>query len=277
MLQSKNDKRKNISTIDIYKNEAFDIGFNEYFKNRKANRISEILNSTDRNLKFSSITYRQINSWGEQDLLTVEREGREWRRFSVMDALWLKIIQELREFGLPLEKIRIAKDSLSFMSEKCGVVMPLLEFYTAFAIGNKMPVLLLIFKDGVTVPANFTQYKVASQYKGIENHLQLNLNELLQGLFPKVDLLPSHINEMPVSLDEMELLAFLRIGNFEKVEISYKTGKMQTVEGMERLDASTLLSDVIKEHKYQKIEVLMADGQKVSLRRTLKKQINKKG
>src|SRR5690606_34162801 len=130
MDNQKNDKKNNINAVDIYKKEAFDIGFNEYFKNSKKNRISEILNSTDQKIKFESVTYRQINSWGDQELLTVQREGKEWRRFSVMDALWVKIIQELREFGLSLDKIKIAKESLSFMSDKCGVAMPLLEFYT---------------------------------------------------------------------------------------------------------------------------------------------------
>ena len=46
---------------------------------------------------------------------------------------------------------------------------------------------------------------------------------------------------------------------------------------MERLDASDLITEVIKDHKYQKIEVVVEDGRKISLRRTVKKQINKKG
>lgn len=263
--------------IEAYHNEAFDIGFYSYFKNLQNNKISQLLNSKERKVAFETISYRQINSWEQQGLLNGNREGREWRRFSIMDALWVKIIDELRTFGVSWERIKVAKESLSFESERCGVEMPLLEFYTAFAIGCTMPVLLLIFKDGISVPCSATQYKVAKELVGITNHIQLSLNELLQGMFPEVDLKPNQKAEMQIDVDEMELLAFLRVGSFEKVEIFYQDGKMRTVEGMQRINVNALVSDVMKEHKYQKIEVVMDDGKKVSIRRTIKKKINKKG
>lgn len=264
-------------TIEPYHNEAFDIGFYEYFKNIATNRISLLLNDADRKITFETISYRQLNSWEQQGLLNGNREGREWRRFSVIDALWVKIICELRTFGMSWEQIKVAKESLSFESKKCGVAMPLLEFYTSFAIGAKMSVLLLIFKDGVTVPCSETQYKVAKEVVGITNHIQISLNEILQGMFPDVDLKPNAKAEIAIDIDEMELLAFLRVGSFEKVEIFYHNGKMKTLEGMQRVDASAIVTEVIKEHGYQKIELVIDNGKKVSIRRTLKKLINRKG
>jgi DNA-binding transcriptional MerR regulator len=266
-----------LKAIEPYHNEAFDIGFYQYFKNINSNRISSILNDTDRKITFETISYRQLNSWGQQGLLNGNREGREWRRFSIIDALWVKIIYELRIFGMSWEQIKVAKESLGFESKKCGVAMPLLEFYTAFAIGSKMPVLLLIFKDGVTVTCSETQYKVAKEIVGIANHIQISLNEFLQRMFPEMDLKPSEKAELPIDVDEMELLAFLRMGKFEKVEIFYHGGKMRTVEGMERIDASALVGDVIREHQYQKIEIVVEGGKKVAIRRISKKQFNKKG
>ncbi|MBK7346167.1 MAG: hypothetical protein IPI98_04470 [Chitinophagaceae bacterium] len=90
-----------------------------------------------------------------------------------MDAIWVKILQELREFGFSIDKIRAAKESLSFLSDKCGVPMPFLEFYTAFALGGKMPVVILFFPDGVAVP-QILQFKVTkvlsrSQFKSTKN------------------------------------------------------------------------------------------------------------
>lgn len=276
MSISKPESNKN-KAVALYHNEAFDNGFYQYFKNIEQNKISQLLNSTDRNVKFDTITYRQLNSWEKEGLLSVQREGREWRRFSIVDAIWVKLVKELREFGMSREQLRATKKSFEFESEKCGVPMPMLEFYTAFVIGAKMPVLILVFKDGVAVPCSFTQYKVAKELVGIDNHIQISLNDLMQDMFPDVDLKPVHKAEMPLHVDEMELLAFLRIGNYEKVEIFYKDGRMQTAEGMQRLEVSALVNDIIKEHKYQKIEVVVDDGRKVSIRRTVKKQINKKG
>lgn len=159
MKSIKNNNTEKINTISLYRNEAFDIGFYQYFKNIKNNKISQVLNSKERNVKFNEITYRQLNSWEAEGLLTVEREGNEWRRFSIMDAIWVKMIKELREFGLSRKQLKTTKESLEFASEKCGVAMPMLEFYVAFAIGSKMPVLLLIFKDGVAVPQTIVNIK----------------------------------------------------------------------------------------------------------------------
>ena len=53
---------------------------------------------------------------------------------------------------------------------------------------------------------------------------------------------------MPIELDEMELLAFIRIGKFEKIEITFNSGKMDVIEGTKRGDANSILSNVIHEH-----------------------------
>jgi len=276
MSTLKNALVKSGTLVEAFTNEMFEQGFATYFDGKGQNRISQVLNSTERNIKLASVTYRQLNSWEDKELLTTERvEENSWRRFSIIDALWVKIIQELRAFGLSTEQIKNAKDSLTFGASKYKVAMPILEFYTAFAIGNKMPVLLLVFRDGVAVPTNYTQYRVAQQVADLENHIQINLNKLLQTLFPDVDLTANYKADLLPDVDEMELLAFLRIGNYEKVEIFYKGGKMQVVEGMERLDANKLVMEAIREHSYQKIEVVVEDGKTVALTRKVKKKIKK--
>jgi DNA-binding transcriptional MerR regulator len=266
-----NDIEKN-NNLELYRNEAFDIGFYEYFKNIKNNKISQVLNSKERNIKFESVTYRQLNSWEKEGLLTVEREGNEWRRFSIIDAIWVKIIKELREFGLSRKQLKITKESLEFANKKCGVSMPLLEFYTAFAIGNKMPVVILIFKDGVAVPTSFIQYKIGKEHKGLENHLQINLNEILQGFFPKVDLTPKYKNEISVDLNEMELLAFVRVGLYEKIEVCYKDGRMDLIKGTERI-AANRISEIMREQAFDEIKFKRQDGKITSFVRTKKKKL----
>lgn len=275
ILKSENNIRD--IALNVYKNDAFDNGFYQYFKERKGSKISDILNSKERKVTFKDVSYKMLNDWEKAGLIDNKREGNEWRRFSIMDAVWLKVIQELRGFGMSLKQIKVTKESLEFQAKKCGVSMPLLEFYTAFAIANKMPVLVLVFNDGVAIPANYTQYKVSRDFLGIEHHIQLNLNTILQGFFPDVNLSPTNKNETPVGLEEMELLAFIRIGNYEKIEIQFARGKMQLVEGTERINANQILTDVIREHKFQKIEVIVADGKKVNLIRKVKKELSRKG
>ena len=267
------NSKKNV--VDGFRNEAFDIGFYQYFGNIKQNKISQVLNNRERKINLASITYRQLNSWENEELLTIERENKEWRKFSIMDALWVKIIQELRNFGFPIEKIKVAKESLSFLSNKCKVAQPFLEFYTAFAIGSKMPVMLLVFSDGVAIPVNFTQYKVTKEILDIENHIQINLNEMLQSLFPNVDLKPKYEMQTAVSIEEMEVLAFMRVKRFEKVAVHYTGGKVDTIEGLERVNSQKRISEILKEQQFAKIELIEQDGKVVSVVRTIKKKVKK--
>jgi hypothetical protein len=139
-----------------------------------------------------------------------------------------------------------------------------------------MPVLVLIFNDGVAIPANYTQYKVSRDFLGLENHIQLSLNNIIQGFFPDVDLKANNKIETPIELDEMELLAFIRLNIFEKVELHYKNGKIDTIEGKERLDVKEYLSEVVKQHDFQKVEFDIADGKRVSFLRTIRHKIKRK-
>ncbi len=253
----KNINGKNNSSVAVYRKEAFDIGYKDYFKNIGQNRISQILNDKERNIKLQTITKRQIHSWATEGLID-ENENGGWRRFSIMDALWLKIICELREFGMGWNSIKVVKESLEFEKLHYGVAMPILEFYTAFVIGNKMPVLLLVFKDGICVPTNYTQYKVAKEFGEVDNHIQINLNKILQDFFPAVDLKPIQKAELPLDVSEAELLAFVRLGNYEKVEIKYSKGRMETILGTERF-ANDKVFDAVKKKEYNEILVRKND------------------
>ena len=252
ILKSENKIRD--AALNAYKNDAFDNGFYQYFKERKGSQISKILNSTERKITFKDITYKMLNDWEKAGLIDNKREGNEWRRFSIIDAVWLKIIKELRSFGMSLKQIKIAKTSLEFQQNKCGVAMPLLEFYTAFAIGNKMPVLILVFNDGVAIPANYTQNKVSRDVLGLENHIQLSLNNIIQGFFPEVDLKEIIKTEIPIELDEMELLAFIRVGEYEKVEIKLDKNKIKLIEGTKR-EIGEKVFEVLKSKNYEEIIV----------------------
>lgn len=275
MDKKKSNTADKNNTIETYRNEAFDIGFGDYFKNIKDNRISQVLNNTERNLKFKSVTYRQLNSWEKEGLLTMQREGREWRRFSIIDAVWVKLIKELRDFGMSREQLKATKQSLEFENSKYGVAMPMLEFYTAFMIGGKMPVVLLVFKDGIAIPASITQFKVANEIAALDDHIQINLNKLLQSIFPDVDLKPQHKAEMPLYVDEMELLAFLRVGEYEKVEIKYCNGKIDLIEGTER-NVTEKVFDILNEKEYEEVTIRKRDdGVITSVVRTKKKKLNR--
>ena len=131
----------------------------------------------------------------------------------------------------------------------------------------------MVFKDGVCVPANFSQYKIAREFSEVENHLQINLNAILQSFFPDVDLKANQQYQENLSIEEVELLAFIRVKQFEKVEVRYKDGKMDLIEGMESVSNRKRIDEILKEQKFASIELIEEDGKVTRVLRKIKKKL----
>ena len=82
---------------------------------------------------------------------------------------------------------------------------------------------------------------------------------------------------MPIDVDEMQLLAFIRIAEYEKVEIHYKDGKMDLIEGVENIKVRRKVCDLLREQKHSEVKLIQRDGKVVGVVRCTKKKIIKKG
>lgn len=60
------------------------------------------------------VTYRAINHWASKDLFFENKElERDWRKFSFVEYIWLQILINLRNMGLPLEMCHKIKRQLT--------------------------------------------------------------------------------------------------------------------------------------------------------------------
>ena len=59
------------------------------------------------------IEARTLNHWDKMDLLLKKNVTGAWYTFSLTESFWLKIIQKLRAYNLPLEIIKQLKDYLN--------------------------------------------------------------------------------------------------------------------------------------------------------------------
>lgn len=73
------------------------------------------------------IDHRAILHWEKEGLIEKQSDAGKWRRFSFFDYLWLRIIKDMREFGLPIsviKKVQLSlfeladEDMLNLMSEE---------------------------------------------------------------------------------------------------------------------------------------------------------------
>lgn len=249
--------------------------FHDFFRYEEARPISEMINNRATAIKINIASYRQLNSWDQYGLIDIEREGSEWRKYSILDAVWVNIIYELRCFGFTIEQLKTVKTTLEGGSDKVKSQMPLLEFSVYRAMMEKEHILLLAFSDGSAIPVPYDQFKMNIIYGEMKNHIQIDLNVILQRIFKNnVDLKPIHFVDFHLTEEEANLTQFIRTKNFERIEVKFQNGKMQIVEGVERVEADKLIIDILKEQKYQTIEIIQKDGKIVSTVRKIKAKLN---
>ncbi len=142
-------------------------------------------------LKDVGVQYRTVLHWDQQGLLEHSREESEWRRYDYIQYVWIKIINDLRTFGVPIPIIEKAKSEiltkinlkwlfelfslnrdqldklpnddsktelLSFLESKSyesiddNLSVSFLELMIVETLTTKVPVSLNIFSDGFILP-----------------------------------------------------------------------------------------------------------------------------
>jgi len=74
---------------------------------------AEHLHARTLHIKEVGISGKLLNDWFEVGVVNkVEVIGKEWRLFSLSEAIWIKFVAELRFFGVSLPQIKILKESI---------------------------------------------------------------------------------------------------------------------------------------------------------------------
>jgi DNA-binding transcriptional MerR regulator len=111
------------------------------------------------------ITHRWITHWDNQGLIDNHREGTEWRRFSFIEYIWLRIIVRLREFNLPLAAIKRVKKFLWAPVAKQDFELAERDFLQAIKAGEvPIPPGKTLEEFEKTMKAIFKNPKIVADY-----------------------------------------------------------------------------------------------------------------
>jgi DNA-binding transcriptional MerR regulator len=262
---------------NIFRGDAFSVANAMYEFSEGGKSFSEFINTkTDRLTGATELTYRVISHWEKQGLITSERRTEKaWRKYSILDILWISIIIELRKFGFPLDKIFLVKRNLEIPEWEREKQFPLLEFYAAMAMAYKYPVFLLVFPNGDVEPATDKEYQYAIMEESIGNHITISINSILQKMLPEQDLKPDYKITHELSEEEVDLLFMIRMCNYENIKIKLSNGKIETLDATENLSNQKRIGEILKEGNYQDIEIKQKNGKVVNIKRTAKKRYKK--
>lgn len=241
----------------IYIDDNFLIAIGGYLQDKdKGASYVNVLTEKKFTIKDTDTTYRVINHWSKLGLFDDARpdDKKGWRKFSIVDLTWLQILNELRKFGLSLEKIKIGYTAIKETEHilECGISLCFL----------KKGINLIVFSDGhiEVVPREaVTKSESLGSFKET-SYLVVSLNNCLNSLFPNKNFSPQ-LNMFELSKNEIEVLSDLRFGGYEEISVQMRNGDIHRVDTKSK-DVGEIgkLSDILNVVKDGDFTIKKQDG-----------------
>lgn len=235
----------------------------------KYDKLRTIFREKRHSIAQTSTTYRIINHWSEIGLINKNtQQGSGWRKFSLIDLIWIYILKDLREYGMPLEALKHTKESLFHLGKKENTVH--FELFLSLAFLKKK-VLLVVASDGEAGVMLEEEYNGQYQPDLPRTHLVLDLNDILAAILKKPDL--KYSNELTLTLDSKEsaLLNKIRFeDNIREVNLKVNNNKIGKVNYKANLENPEHLTSILADLQKQKdkdrdITIKQKDGKFVLL------------
>ncbi|HBD24592.1 MAG: hypothetical protein A2566_02625 [Candidatus Zambryskibacteria bacterium RIFOXYD1_FULL_40_13] len=265
-------KKKENPDSFIERKEEYHKEFEKYHSSKEYEGFWRNMRIKKFNVVDTEVNYRMMHHWGVNDLLPDGViEGGAWRKFTLVELVWVKAIVRMRNAGISLDKIKLAKESLIKFDKK-KESYPLLEFYIAQALSTQNDPCIIVISNGDTYLGSISEVKFDKIFKNHFDVLLLSLGSILTNLGFKVseDIVSFLSEEEGVTLSE------LRSVTNKKVEVQLNRGKIFQIESTEVIQNPPSYLDIQKKIKnnrmYGKATFQAEDGETKSLEITKKKR-----
>jgi DNA-binding transcriptional MerR regulator len=210
--------------------------------------------------------YRVINYWDEQGILPKSsRDGEDqWRKFTYIEAVWIRVIMRLREFGLPISKILKIKENILEWNEKEGTYL-FLEYYFYKAIVNDVDQYVVCLSDGTAILASARELETMKVMTKEQDLLLISLKSLARsmGISTAKSTAPSYLSE-----GEGDVVSHSRTTRTGEIKAVIKKGKIIGTEATSVEETAERLRKIANEiganKEFGEIVTKYRDGKKQS-------------
>lgn len=217
-------------------------------------------------------TYRVIGTWVDYGLLDNPKDGSKWKKFSLLDLLWIKIIDRLRDFGYPVRSIEKVMQTLFYSPDR--EVWYNLDFALWQVTTLKKEIDLIVLANGQSYLGEIGEIEFRRKHDGVQDFILINFSNLVKELATKKPLI-TQVNDSPSELpnNEIELLNTIKNHKYSQVEITLSNGKIQLIKASENVDVNQRIVDLLKKGNFQEISIKQTNGKVVSVKRTTTKKV----
>ena len=222
-----------------YKNPKFHDVLKKFFRERKYT------------VKDTGISYRIINNWKDNKIIPescFSQKNQDWAKFNLIELIWIKIANDLRLFGLPLDKIRKVKEDLLLWDPIQQTYLDL-EYKIYISITTDLDLFALIEQNGRAYikSADFliSVKDILSTIKfSFPRLIIISIKDLIKDLVGRVEP-PKPI--LKVSNEEIELLERIRLNEAKTITVEKKNGKIFEIQTSEIISGKPNILEKIKE------------------------------
>jgi len=191
----------------------------------KLKQYRRLLNTKLYSVSSTSLSYRQINSLENNDILRSNRKSKnDWRKFSIKECVFLLTIKELRNYGLKDKQLKKLRDAFfkkcNELDSDLAIIEALEENKVVLLIDNKSEV---SFYGLIHLEENYTSF------------ININLNEIINNFRQEIgSKRMSYITtadiliEMVPSEKERKVIKAIRTGNHGSINIELSNNKKET-------------------------------------------------
>lgn len=253
----------------IITGDGFLIALGHYLEEKeKGSKHVNFLTERKFTIKDTDSTYRVINHWASLGLLEDSRidPTKGWRKFSLVDMVWLKVLVELRSFGVSLEKIKVGYEAIKSK-------MTILECGVALCMMRK-GINLIVFSDGYieVIPRSAIMENESIGYFKETAYLVISLNNCLSRILHNRDYSPT-LDTFELSKKEIAVLAELRAGEYDEITVKMKNGDVDRIDTKAKhIGEIGKLSDILNKVAFGEFRISKEDGKIVLLEETKKEK-----
>lgn len=240
-----------------------------YFRTGDKFNFDEFINTKRFTAKDTSLSYRQVNTLDEDNLLNQDRKNKNgWRKFSFKELVFILLVKELKKFGFEHHQLR--ELSNYFLNEEYAHLSDL-------AIGcvlGQIEITITVDSEGKVDIFDHNFYILI----GTDcPHIKITLNDTVNELVIKIGKKPFPIKysiknayfDTKVLPKEEELIKIIRDKSYSSITVKKRDGEISIIHA-ERTRANKNeptegeLMSILRAKDFQDINIIKRDGKIVS-------------
>ncbi len=255
----------------------------EYLEAKDKFNLEELINKKRFKVSDSPLTYRQTNALSNDQLIPDDRDKKEgWHKFSMKELIYLKIVADLKKFGMKHVQLQQLRQSFFQEPEVRNdtpkfIQIQITKAFADMAIGcalGGVEIIITIGSDG------HVDYYDPRHYLLLDiketPHITLKLSDYLNDLLLKIGRKPINIKvsissvflERKVTPKEEELMNIIRNEDYniikvKKNENDYIIYAEKKAENRSNVTEPEILK-MLKDKDFQDISIIKRDGKIVS-------------